>query len=393
LQAQASFAGDEHSFASPRHGLVRERARAGRPLISLIACGNFKNDARGACEAAREEDIMQDRQRIEVKLTRRGLVASAAASSFALVSDPATAQRCPATPPVRTKGPPVWLDLDQEDLDNAYDQEVYAFNSRNIALRHLANNEKALSAIGKPERLAYGPADIEKVDIYRTKRLNAPTMMFIHGGAWRGGRSADFAVYAEVFVKAGANFIAIDFNNVIETGGDLFPMVDQCRRAVAWVYRNAASLGANGDEIYLSSRSSGSHLAGCVVITEWEKQQLPRDILKGAVLGSGMYDLKAVRLSKRGNYVKFTDDMEQALSAQRHIDNIHTPLILAHGTLETPEFQRQTRDFAAALMAADKPVELIVGKGYNHYELSETFGNPYGILGRAALAMMKLTTA
>ena len=336
---------------------------------------------------------MRNHHPSEVKLTRRRLVAGAAAGTLALASGPSAAQQCPATPPLRTKGTPVWLDLDQEDLDNAYDQAVYAFNSRNIAERMAANNEKALSVIGKPERVAYGQTDIEKVDIYRTKRPDAPTMIFIHGGAWRGGRSADFALYAEVFVKAGANFVAIDFNNVIETRGDLFAMVDQCRRAVAWTWRNAASFGGNADETYLCSRSSGSHLAGCVVITEWEKQGLPRDILKGAVLGSGMYDLKAVRLSKRGNYVKFTDEMEQALSAQRHIDNIHTPLVLAHGTLETPEFQRQTRDFAAALMAAGKPVQLIVGKGYNHYEMGETLGHPYAILGRAALEMMKLTTA
>jgi arylformamidase len=336
---------------------------------------------------------MRDHHPIESRLTRRGLVGGAVAGAFALASDPASAQRCPATPPVRTKGAPVWLDLDQQDLDDAYDQEVYAFNSRNIAERHAADNEKALAVIGKPERLAYGPADIEKVDIYRTRRPNAPTMIFIHGGAWRGGRAADFALYAEVFVKAGANFVAVDFNNVIETGGDLFPMVDQCRRAVAWVYRNAASFGANANETYLCSRSSGSHLASCVVITEWEKQQLPRDILKGAVLGSGMYDLKAVRLSKRGNYVKFTDEMEEALSAQRYIDKIHTPLVLTHGTLETPEFQRQTRDFAAALMAAGKLVQLLVGKGYNHYEMGETLGNPYAVMGRAALEMMKLTTA
>ena len=95
----------------------------------------------------------------------------------------------------------MWLDLDQEALDDAYDQAVYAFNSRNIAERHAASNEKALAVIGKPERRAYGPTDIEKVDIYRTKRPNAPTVIFIHGGAWRGGRSADFALYAEVFVR------------------------------------------------------------------------------------------------------------------------------------------------------------------------------------------------
>jgi arylformamidase len=329
----------------------------------------------------------------EGNLTRRGVLASAAAGGLAMSAGTAAAQRCPETPPPRTKGPPVWLDLDQEDLDDAYDQSVYAFNARNISERIAVRTKTALEVLGPPERVAYGPAEIEKVDIYRTKRPDAPIMIFIHGGAWRGGRSANFALYAEVFVKAGAHFVIVDYNNVLETNGDLFPMVDQCRRAVAWVYRNAASFGGNAAEIYLSGRSSGSHVGGCVVITEWEKQGLPRDILKGAALSSGMYDLKAVRLSKRSNYVKFTDAMEEELSAQRHLDRIHTPLVLAHGTAETPEFQRQTRDFAAALQAAGKPVQLIVAKGYNHPEMGETFGNPYGIMGRAALQMMKLTTA
>jgi arylformamidase len=336
---------------------------------------------------------MREGQPKPARLTRRTLVAGAAAGTLALANEPAAAQRCPAVPPARARGAPVWLDLDQQDLDDAYEQSVYAFNQRSISERQAANNQIALARIGKPERVAYGPGEIEKVDIYKTRKPNAPIMVFIHGGSWRSGRSADFAVYAEMYVKAGANFVAVDFNNVHETNGDLFPMVDQCRRAVAFVYRNAANFGGNADAMYLCSRSSGSHLAGCVVTTEWEKQGLPRDILKGAVLGSGMYDLKPVRLSQRSSYVKFTDQMEQALSAQRHIDKIHTPLVLIHGTLETPEFQRQSRDFAAALKAAGKPVELIVGKGYNHFEVGETLGHPYALLGRAALDMMKLSTA
>src|SRR5258708_39628869 len=104
-----------------------------------------------------------------------------------------------------------------------------------------------------------------------------------------------------------------------------------------------------------------------------------------------MNHLRPVRLSKRSKYVKSTDEREQALSAQRHIDKLHTPLILAHGTYETPEFRRQTRDFYAAVKAAGKPVELIVGVGYNHFEMLETLGNPFGLLGRAVLAQMGLT--
>jgi hypothetical protein len=35
-------------------------------------------------------------------------------------------------------------------------------------------------------------------------------------------------------------------------------------------------------------------------------------------------------------------------------------------------------------------VQLLVGENYNHFELPEAFGNPYGLLGRAALNLMGL---
>jgi arylformamidase len=86
----------------------------------------------------------------------------------------------------------------------------------------------------------------------------------------------------------------------------------------------------------------------------------------------------------------FTDEIEQALSSQRHLDKLNAPVIVAYGTLETPEFQRQSRDLAAVVKAAGKPVELLVADGYNHFEIPETLANPYGVLGRAVLAQMKL---
>ena len=323
-------------------------------------------------------------------ISRRTLAAGAAAAgALVLGSEKASAQSCPSPP--RAKGPIVWRDMDQQELDDAYDQAVYAFNREHIQQRRTANNAKVIAEIGRPQRVAYGPAEIEKIDVYRTKRPNAPVAVYVHGGAWRGGESAQVAYMAEPLIKAGAVFVPIEFNNVLETGGDLFPMVDQLRRATAFVYRNAREFGADPNQLYLIGHSSGGHLGSCVVITEWERQGLPRDMIKGALLGSGMYDLKAPRLSKRSDYVKFTDAMEQELSAMRHLNRVHTPLILTYGTLETPEFQRQSREFFEALRAAGKPVQLHVGTAYNHYETQETMGNPYGFMGKLALQMMKLT--
>jgi arylformamidase len=104
-----------------------------------------------------------------------------------------------------------------------------------------------------------------------------------------------------------------------------------------------------------------------------------------------MYDLKPVRLSKRSKYVNFTDEIEEELSAQRHLDRLNCPVIVAHGTMETPEFQRQARDFHTALKAAGKPVKFLVGESYNHFEMLETLATPYGLLGRAVLEQMKLS--
>jgi arylformamidase len=299
----------------------------------------------------------------------------------------------------RTKGPIVWLDMDQQALDDAYDQLVYAPNRDQLTKRRIANSAAARTRIGDPLRFAYGPTPIEGLDVYRADPAHpspasgkggGPVAIFVHGGAWRTSTASDYSFVAEPFVRAGGNFVVLDFTTVDDSGGSLFPMVEQVRRAIGWVYRNAEKFGGDRERLYLISHSSGSHLAGCAVTNDWPKEGLPRDILKGATLSSGMYDLKPVRLSKRSKYVKFTDAMEQELSAIRHLDKLVTPLIVSYGTYETPEFQRQARDFAAAVKTAGKPVEVLVGEAYNHFEMLETLANPYGLLGRAVLAQMGL---
>jgi arylformamidase len=285
----------------------------------------------------------------------------------------------------------VWLDLTQAELDAAYDQNAYAPNREQILARNAANSERARARLGAPKRYAYGPTPVEGLDVYPTRRAAAPINVFIHGGAWRGSVAKNNAIAAELFVNAGAHYVVPDFAWVQDVGGSLLPLADQVRRAVAWVYRNAADFGGDPARLYVSGFSSGAHLAGVLLTTDWVKDfGLPADVLKGGLCISGMFDLKPVRLSSRSTYVAFTDQMEQALSPQRHLDKLVAPLIVAYGTLETPEFQRQSRDFAAAVAAAGKRVELLVGEGYNHFELYETFGNPYGVLGRAVLAQMGL---
>jgi arylformamidase len=288
------------------------------------------------------------------------------------------------------KGPLVWLDMDQNELDDAYDQLVYAPNRDQVHERNMFNSDRVRARLGAPKRLAYGSKAIEQLDWFATDKPNAPVNVFIHGGAWRQRAAKDYAFMAEAYVRAGAHWIALDFDGVEGTNGDLLPMADQVRRGIAWVYNNAKSFGGDPNRIYVSGQSSGAHLAGNVVTTDWRDYGVPNDIVRGALLCSGMYDLKPVRLSKRSAYVAFTDESEEELSSQRHLDRLNCPVIVAYGTYETPEFQRQSREFAAAVKAAGKPVTLLVGVGYNHFEMAEMIGNPLSLLGSAVLEQMKL---
>jgi arylformamidase len=328
--------------------------------------------------------------RVHQQLTRRTVLGAAAAMAVA----PALAEECRIGPPQHDKGPRVFMDYDQVELDAAYDQSFYAPLAREVIKRYASRSEAMRERIGQPLRESYGPTADEKLDIYRSKRANAPIFVFIHGGAWLGGEAKNYGFPAEMFVNAGAHYVALDFVAIKAANGDLRTMAEQVRHAIAWVHKNAASFGGDRDRLYIGGHSSGGHLCGVALVTDWAKDfGLPADTVKGGLCMSGMYDMKPVRLSKRSSYVKFNDEMEQAMSSQRHLDLLRAPIIVTYGTNETPEFQRQNRDFAAAVKAAGKPVELVKAPDYNHFEMAESLGNPYGPNGRAALALMKLSAA
>jgi arylformamidase len=320
-------------------------------------------------------------------ISRRAVLGAAATMAAA----PALAQECRFEPPPHQKGPLVYMNYDQVELDAAYENSVYEPNIRQISQRLASMADAVRARRGEPQRVAYGPTEIEKLDIYKTRVARAPIFVFIHGGTWRTGSSRRSAFPAELFIDHGAHYVALDFINVLDAGGDLRVMADQVRRGIAWVYRNAESFGGDPNRLYIGGHSSGGHLCGVALITDWQKDfGLPADMVKGGLCMSGMYDLKPVRLSWRSSYVKFDNAMEHDMSSIRHIDMIRAAVAVTYGTFETPEFQRQGRDFAAALREAGHKVTLIELPHFAHLEAEESLGNPYGPNGRAAIEMMGL---
>ena len=290
-----------------------------------------------------------------------------------------------------TTGPPVWLDMGQAQLDEVYNNRAYAPNGAQVAERSRRRNAAAQARLGPPLKFAYGTDPVETLDVYRARQDGAPIHVYLHGGAWRAGLAESYAYLAEPFVNSGAAMALVDFAPVEAARNGLPTLVRQVRDAVAWTYRNAAQFGGDPDRIYLSGHSSGGHLAGMVLTTDWRASYgLPEHLIKGGMCASGMYDLEPVRRSYRNDYLHLTDELVEELSPQRHVERLSAPVIVAYGSHETREFQRQARDFAATVEAAGKPARLLPGPGYNHFEIIVSLADPYGLLGFAALDQMGL---
>ena len=288
--------------------------------------------------------------------------------------------------------PKVWLDLDQAALDRAYDQAQHAPNMPHVLKRYERASEHARSRLGEPVRHRYGPASVEMLDCFMPRdRANLtslrPALLFIHGGAWRGGLASQYAFVAEPFVAAGCAVLVPDFAPVTELDGDLGRMTDQIRRVMAWVARNARDLGIDPSRVHLFGHSSGGHLSAAALHTDWRHDfGLTVDSpVASLCVCSGIYDLQPVRLSARSSYVRLTDEQVLQLSPIRHIESVRLPLTVAWGSLESPEFQRQAVAYAESASSAGLSVTRCLAEGFNHFEILETLANPYGLLGSLML--------
>ena len=282
-----------------------------------------------------------------------------------------------------------WQDMTQEELDAAYDQTVHAPNHEQVLARLADRSAKVRDILGDPLRFRYGDRAIESLDVYPAGIDNSPILIFIHGGTWRFGVAADNAFAADMYVNAGINFVVPDFSSVEDFDGSLEALVAQLQQAVKWVFVHAAEFGGDASRIYLAGFSSGAHLAGVLLTCDWSALSLPQDIFKAALLCSGMYDLTPVAHTWRSDYVSLGPDNIPRLSPQAHPEKFSMPLTVAYGTHESPEFQRQARDFARTLETAGQDIRVLVGEGYNHFEIIETLGNPDGVIGREMLRLIR----
>ena len=127
------------------------------------------------------------------------------------------------------------------------------------------------------------------------------------------------------------------------------------------------------------------------LVTDWPRLfGLPPDLVRGAVLVSGIFDLEPVRLSARNGLLHLDRAAEIRNSPCRNLPSSGAPLMIAYGGLETNEFKRQSRAFAEAWQRRFGNCRQMEIEAANHYEIMESIMQPESPLAREAFGWLGL---
>ena len=286
----------------------------------------------------------------------------------------------------------VCRDFDQAELARQYDARGACPDGQ--IWRDFLTREGTRVRQEIPGRLdvAYGPSAAETLDVFPAAAAAAPVVFFIHGGYWRSSGKDAMSVYAGAFVPAGAACVSVNY--ALAPHVTIDEIVRQCRAALAWVHRNAADFGADPDRIHVNGRSAGAHLAAMLLATDWEGGwDLPADLIKGACVVSGLYDLEPVRLCSANQWARLDADSARRNSPLHHIPDVGCPLIVTYGGLETDEFKRQSEDYMAAWRARGHPCRYVELPDRNHFATMPELADGSNPLTRAVFEQMSLAPA
>lgn len=216
--------------------------------------------------------------------------------------------------------------------------------------------------------VSYGPSPGEKLDIFPAAKANAPVFIFIHGGYFRALDKAQYSYLAQAFVKAGCTLVLVNY--------DLAPkvtvkeIVDQNVKAFAWVHKNIHKWQGNPEHLVVGGHSVGGFLTAKILAHDWP-QEIKQSI-KGAVMLSGLYDLKQMQQSFLNKVLNLSDQEVAELSPilETGVFNFVPHIIMAVGNDETNEFIRQTQVYSEKLKKENCRLDCLFLEGKNHYTVS-----------------------
>ena len=254
----------------------------------------------------------------------------------------------------------------QEEIDLEYNLSLTIPDSKKWVEWYKQKSAIVRETLDCTLDIRYGSNEDETVDIFPAKERGAPMLVYIHGGYWFSGSNKDYSFVANGFVSQGFTVAVMNYSLCPKV--TLSEITRQSRTLIAWLYKEAASFGADPSRIFVSGHSAGGHQVGMLLAAEWQSTYgLPDTIIKGGISISGLFDLHPFYYSYLQPKLLLTQEMILQQSPFLHIPDSGAPLLVTYGEEETAEFHRQSTDYLQAWKNNGLHGELLMQDGKHHF--------------------------
>lgn len=222
-----------------------------------------------------------------------------------------------------------------------------------------------------------------RIDVFGSAAgMLRPCIVFIHGGYWRALSRGQSAFMAPMLAARGIACAVPDYR--LAPLASITDIISDCRRAIAWLWHNAADLGIDRGRILVTGSSAGGHLAAAVAQPGWQTGlALPDQPLAACMPVSGLFDLAPLSACHVQDWMHFSPE-ELTASPMRHPPKgLQGALVLAAGAGETAGFHRQSEAFSRV---TGWPVTTIADR--NHFDVILDLASPDTVLSRQLLGLL-----
>ncbi|WP_374304245.1 alpha/beta hydrolase [Ferrovibrio sp.] len=286
--------------------------------------------------------------------------------------------------------------MDREALDRLYNNRAAVPTHQQDMDRWAAESAVTRQALSCRLDLAYGAHPRETLDLFTVPEPGRPLLVFIHGGYWQALDKSSFSFIANSFVGPGGSPLAnvAILNYPLAPEADMDRIVASIRRALLWLWREAAPLDFDHNRIFVSGHSAGGHLTAMAALTEWEKLDgaAPADLVKGGLSISGLYDLLPIRHCYLNDRLGMDDVVALRNSPLPLVAGWARPLpslICAVGGAETPAFLEQQHDFVTAYKLRGGKVTAITAPDRHHFDIVYGMAQPGGDLQTVMAGLLR----
>ena len=277
--------------------------------------------------------------------------------------------------------------LTPEEVERGYNNRAAVpDHPRWLAYYPQASAEARARLVPKVD-LRYGPGPKETLDLFLPASPAKGTFVFWHGGYWRAFDKSDFSFVAPPFVAQGYAVAVVNYDLCPDVS--IATIVDESRRATAWLAREGRAHGANPERMVAGGHSAGGHIVAMLFASDWEAYGLSGDPLMGGLSLSGVHDLSPLVHFSYNSDLKLDDATAARLSPSNLSPRSRAPLLLAAGADETSEFVRQTRllwDAWPHNRPNDARAPMLI-RERNHFDVVVDLGDASSEVTRATLAL------